>query len=174
MPRSLEEMTPEERTAVLRESEALRKLMNHPDVGIEAKKLYKKVQPDANFPELRQQELVEASTKPLQEKIERMEREDLERRVAQRRTENHAACTQAGYKPEDVEKVMTDEHIADYGTAIRYLKGQQALAPTTPASVTPMRMPDNMGDIRKNPTAWARDQAFKAMDEIKAGRIAGV
>jgi hypothetical protein len=174
MARSLEDMTPAEREGALRESEALRKLMNHPEVGLEAKRLYKKITPDANFPELKQQEMLEAATKPLQDKLEKMEREDLERRVAANRERNHKLCSDAGFKPDDVEKVMADEHIADYGTAVRYLKGQNALAPATPASITPMRMPDNMGDIRKNPTAWARDQAHKAMDEIRAGRIAGV
>jgi hypothetical protein len=174
MPKSLEDLSTEERSNVMRESEALRKLMNHPDVGLEAKRLYKKVVPDANFPELRQQEQIEAATKPLQDKIATMEREDLERRVAANRTANHKLCADAGYKPEDVEKVMSEEHIANYDTAIRYLKGQRALAPATPASVTPMRMPTEMGDIRKNPNGWAREQAFKAIDEIKAGRIAGV
>ncbi len=165
---SLENMTEEQRQAL-----AFRKLMNHPDVGLDAKRLYKKAVPDARFPELEMDERVTAATKPLTEKIAALEQAQLEERVRQNREVNHRKVTEAGFSVEQVEKTMTDEKIVSYDTAIKYLQGQSALAPPTPQNLTPIRMPDNLKDIQKNPNAWARNEAYQAINEIKAGRVAG-
>jgi len=162
---SLEGMTQEQR-----ESAALRKLFNHPELGREAKRLYKKVEPTAKFDDIDLEDKIAAETKKQQEKIESLEQQMLERDVRARREENHRLIREAGLDVETVEKCMTEEKILKYETAINYLKGQSALAPPTPANVTPIRMPDNMAEIQKNPSAWARGEAFKAINELRAKR----
>jgi len=153
-----------------RESAALRKLFNHPELGREAKRLYKKVEPTAKFDDIDLEDKIAAETKKQQEKIESLEQQMLERDVRARREENHRLIREAGLDVETVEKCMTEEKILKYETAINYLKGQSALAPPTPANVTPIRMPDNMAEIQKNPSAWARGEAFKAINELRAKR----
>ena len=162
---SLEEMTPEQRDA-----NALRRLFNHPELGIKAKRLYKELDPKANFPDLDIDDRITAATKSQAEKIEALEQQAREGEVLRRREVNHAMIRAAGLDVEQVEKVMTDEKILKYETAINYVKGQSALAPPSPQSVTPIRMPDNLKDIQKNPTAWARNEAFAAINELKAKR----
>jgi hypothetical protein len=162
---SLEQMTDDERNSAI-----LKRLLNHPEVGRDAKRLWKKIEPKANFPDLDLEDQVAAQTKTLNEKIEKLEQEQLEGRVIANREANHKRIKDAGFDVAQVEKVMTDEKIANYDTAIKYLRGQSALAPPTPEAVTPIRMPDNLKDIQKNPIAWARGEAFKAINELKAQR----
>jgi hypothetical protein len=162
---SLENQTQEQR-----ESAALRKLFNHPEFGREAKRLYKKVEPTAKFDEIELEDKIAAEAKKQQEKIESLEQQMMERDVRDRRAANHRMIEEAGLSVEAVEKVMTEEKILKYETAINYLKGQSALAPPTPQNVTPIRMPDNMAEIQKNPSAWARGEAFKAINELRAKR----
>jgi len=155
-----------------RESAALRRMMNHPDVQIRmrAKKLWKEIEPTANFPDLDAHEREQQLAQKHEADMAALRREILERDVKAERESKAERARQAGLTLEQVERVMVDDKIADYDTAIRYIKGQSALAPPTPASVTPIRMPDNMKDIQKNPTQWARNAAHEAMNEILAKR----
>lgn len=159
-------------SAVQRESAALRKMMNHPDIAIrmEAKRLWKKIEPTANFPDLDAHERDEQIRQKHAEDMAALRREMLERDVRAERAEKAQKAAAAGLTLEQVERVMVDDKIADYDVAIKYIRGQSALAPPTPASVTPIRMPDNMKDIQKNPTQWARNAAHEAMNEILAKR----
>lgn len=162
---SLENQTEDERN-----SAALKRLFNHPEFGIEAKRLWKKVEPTAKFTDVDTQDAITAANKVTADKIESLETQLRERDVLARREKNHEMIRAAGLDVEAVEKVMTDEKILKYETAINYLRGQTALAPPTPQSVTPIRMPDNTKEIAKNPTLWARNEAFAAINDLKAKR----
>ncbi len=165
---SLENLTEEERNSAI-----LKRMMNHPEFGDEAKRIWKKIEPAARFPDIEMKDQVATATKALQDKIDALENKQLEERVLANRKENHKKVTDAGFSVEQVEKVMTDEKIANYDTAIKYLQGQNAMAPPTPQSVTPIRMPDDLKDIQKNPTMWARAKAHEAISELKARRQIG-
>lgn len=165
---SLEDMNEAERN-----SEILKRMMNHPEFGDEAKRVWKKIEPKARFPDLEAKDLVSTATKDLQGKIDKLEQERLEDRVRANREVNHKMIRDAGLEVEQVEKVMTDEKIAKYETAINYLKGQHALAPPTPEAITPIRMPDELKDIQKNPAQWARAKAHEAINELKSRRQIG-
>lgn len=162
---SLENMTEAERN-----SAALKRMMNHPELGLEAKRLWKKIEPTANFPDLDIRDQLDANTKANTDKIEALEQQLRERDVLARREANHELIREAGLEVDQVEKVMTDEKILNYSTAIKYLKGQSALAPPTPQVITPIRMPDNMKEIQKNPVGWARLEAHNALNELIAKR----
>lgn len=162
---SLEEMTPEQRDAL-----ALRKLFNHPEVGKQAKRLYKKAVPDARFPDLEAEDAANERETKLQERMDKMEEADLARRVEQKRKENHEMVRAAGLDPADVEKVMTEEKILNYDTAVKYIKAQNANSAPSPGNMTPITMPDNAKEIGKNPAAWARNEAFAAINDLKSKR----
>jgi hypothetical protein len=162
---SLEDLTEDQRNSI-----ALKRMMNHPELGREAKRLWKKIEPTARFPELETEELINANSKANNERIESLETQLRESEVLRRREGNRKLVAEAGLDFDAVEKVMTDEKILKYETAIKFMQGQNALAPPTPQSVTPIRMPDEMKDIAKNPTAWARAKAYEAINELKAKR----
>lgn len=164
---SLENLTEDQRNSI-----ALKRMLQNPDVNIRmrAKKLWKEIEPTANFPDLEQHEQTEALKAEFQAKLDKLEQERLEESVKQRREKNHRMIADAGLTVEAVEKVMTEERILEYGTAIKYLQGQRALAPPTPESITPIRMPDNLKDIQKDPNKWARLEAHNALNEIIAQR----
>jgi hypothetical protein len=162
---SLEELTDDQRNSI-----ALKKLFNHPELGMEAKRLYKKVVPDARFPDLEiadrlaaDKQSTDKEVNDLREKVQLME-------IQARRTGEHAKIREAGLDPNVVEKVMTDEKISSYDTAIKYLQAQQRGAPSTPASITPIRMPDNLSEIQKDPRKWAQKTAHDAINELISQR----
>jgi hypothetical protein len=162
---SLEEMTEDQRNSL-----ALKKLFNHPEVGSQAKRLWKKITPDAKFADIDLEDKLADREKKLQERMDKMEEDELNRRVEAKRKENHQMVRDAGLDPALVEKVMTDEKILNYDTAVKYIKGQNANSAPTPSLMTPITMPDNAKEIAKNPSAWARDEAFKAINELKTKR----
>jgi hypothetical protein len=153
-------------TEVERQAAAFRKLINNPEVGLEAKRLYKKVVPDARFPDLDAEERLAAATKPLQEKIDKMESEQLDERVRRNRETNHKKVRDAGLDPDAVEKIMTDEKIMNYDTAIKYMKAQTSNSQPSHSSITPITMPTDAKEIQKNPGAWARGEASKAINDL--------
>jgi hypothetical protein len=164
---SLENMSEDERN-----SQALKLLFNHPEVGKEAKRLYKKVVPAARFDDVELDDRISAEREETNKEIEVLREKIQMQEIQSRRDAQHKMVRDAGLDPNEVEKVMTDEKISSYETAVKYLKAQRVAAPSTPASMTPIRMPDNMKDIQKDPRAWAQTAAYEAINELKAGRVA--
>ena len=164
-------MSLEEQTE--KEAAAFRRLMSDPSVSLEAKKLYKKAVPDARFPELEAEDRLAAATKPLQDKIEAMEKEQIETRVTRNREENHRKCRDAGLEPDAVEKVITDEKIGSYDTAIKYIQAQNKNVAPTPANYRPPIdiKGEDAAEWRKNPTRMANTIAHQVIDELRAKRV---
>jgi DNA-binding protein H-NS len=131
--------------------------------------LAKKVDPTFTSPELEIDEKIEAATSKLTEKNLDLEKQILAERMERARAEKTRELKAAGYDIEAVEKVMTDNGISSYDAAVKLMKAEAVLAPSTPTS-RESRMPTNFKDIQKNPTAWARDEAHKAVDEIMRAR----
>lgn len=162
---SLENMTEDERN-----SAALKRLFAHPDVGLEAKRLYKKITPDAKFTDLETDDKLKAQRAETDKEIGDLREKLQMQEISSRRKENHEMIRAAGLDPVAVEKVMTDEKIASYDTAVKYVQAQNANVRPSAANVTPIQMPDNVKDIQKNPAMWARTKAFEAINELKAKR----
>jgi hypothetical protein len=165
---SLENMTPEERDAA-----ALRALFAHPEVGDQAKRLYKKVQPAARFPELETRDQIDASNAELRKQIEKLQEEAQTRDINARRAENHRIIREQGLDPDAVEKVMTEEKIGSYDTAIKYMKAQNTNSTPTPGQRMPLQMPDDYKEIAKNPRGWANKKAHEAINDLIAKRQTG-
>jgi hypothetical protein len=163
---SLENMTEDERNSL-----ALKKLFAHPDVGPKAKRLYKQVVPDAKFADIELEDKMSEQTKALQDEITKLREEAQTRDITARRAENHQRIREAGFEPDAVEKVMTEEKIASYDTALKYMKAQNANSrPTPPIGLGPQEMPADWKEIAKNPRQWANREAYKAVDELLAKR----
>jgi len=162
----------ENMTDVEREAQALRLLFNHPEVGMQAKRLYKKAVPDAKFPELDIDDKIRAERDESSKQIRELNDKLVKREIEDARGKEHDKLRARGLDPERVEKVMTEKNIANYETAASYVEMEAKIAPPTPASVTPISLPDDFKKISANPRGWAREQAFKAVDEMIAKRTA--
>jgi hypothetical protein len=162
---SLEDMSEDERNSAV-----LKRLMGHPEFGKEAKRLWKKIEPSASFPDVEMDDKLSAERESTNKEIATLREKLQMQEIEKRRDSEHAKVRDAGLDPVAVEKVMTEEKISSYDTAIKYVKAQQQLAPSTPSSVTPIRMPEDLKDIQKNPAGWAREKAFEAINELKAKR----
>jgi hypothetical protein len=165
---SLENMTEDERN-----SAALKRLFSHPEVGPQAKRLYKQVVPDAKFPDLELEDKINAASAAQQKEINELRDKVRMSEVMERRNQEHAKARAAGLDPIAVEKVITEEGMGSFDAAIKYMKAMNASAPATPASMTPIRMPDNMAEIQKDPRAWANKTAYEAINELVAKRGQG-
>ena len=161
----LENLTEDQRNSL-----ALKRLFSHPEVGAKAKRLYKEITPDARFQDLEIEDRMEAQRREHEKEIQALRDEAQMREITERREANHKMIRESGLNPVDVEKVMTDEKIADYGTAVKYIRAQNAMKQPTPASVTPIQMPEGFKDIQKNPNKWAREAAHEALNEVISKR----
>jgi flagellar biosynthesis/type III secretory pathway protein FliH len=131
--------------------------------------LAKKVDPTFTSPELEIDEKIEAATAKLNEQNAELTKQILAEKIERSRESKKAELKAAGYDIEAVEKVMTDNGISNYEGAVKLMKAEAVLAPSSPPS-RESRMPTNFKDIQKNPTAWARDEAHKAVDELMRAR----
>lgn len=164
---SLEDMTPEQQDQAL-------KLFNfvqaNPDVAKQIRKEAKKRNPNMQAPDLELEERLEAQEKAFNERLAKQDDERLAQIQQSRREEAHARIRAAGLDPESVEKIMVDESIGNYDTAIKYAQHQRQLAPATQESASPLTMPSNK-DLYANKERWARTTAFEAINELKAKRL---
>jgi len=166
---SLENMSEDERNSL-----ALKKLFAHPEVGPQAKRLYKKVVPDAKFADIELEDKMSEQTTALQAQITKLHEEAQTRDINSRRAENHQKIRAAGFEPDAVEKVMTEEKIASYDTALKYMAAQNRNSRPSPGNgSSPQEMPADWKEIQKNPKQWATREAYKAVDELMAKRNAG-
>jgi hypothetical protein len=162
----LEDLSPEDKARAYSLFQFLRQ---NPDVDKQVRRAAKAKNPNLSAPDIELEDALAAQAKNFDDKLAADRKERLDAIQAERRKEAHGRITAAGLKPEDVEKVMVDENIGNYDTAIRYLKAQQQLAPATPASVQPMSMPESKG-LWADRNKFAKDTAFEAINELKARR----
>lgn len=169
----LESMTPQERAMFV----AGQALFTHPEVAKEAKRLYKKVKPEASFPEIELEDKIAALEKANKEREEKLE-EDLRReRLERKHAERHAQLRAKGYDPDTIDKFMVDNKIGDYDIAVKFWEREQQTAePTAPGiiSTQPNLKPEanllKMGaGALKN---WSAQEATKAISEFRGRRTA--
>lgn len=162
-------------------------LVNNPETRTETLKLIKKLNPAISIPELDAAAPIESKLEDIQKQLRER---DAQLREHQARAEiehqRSALKQQYGFTDQDiqeVEKIMMDEKepIPTYGAAARYYKATKEVAIPTSAEIAPpvYDLPNkdvwgagmhNQGALNK----IAREQAYSALNDIKAGKIAGV
>jgi hypothetical protein len=162
---SLEDLSPQDRAAL----NAGRALFANPEISKEAKRLLMKADPKAQFAEIVLEDALEKERKERLEMQTKFDNTIREGQIKHARERKHDELIAKGYDPIAIEKVMTDNKIADYDAAIRYHEATSQPAAPTPGGLSPMAMPDGK-ELWKNPIKWGRDEAFKAINELKAGR----
>lgn len=167
---SLEDFSEEEREL----AHLSRQLANDPSTRKEFLRLTKKIRPDVPMPEI---ELEENTNRALQHMEERnmqleaklREREALEELSRRRNQLLKKRLVDSEEQIEEVEKVMLEKGITNHEAAAEYWAWMKQSAQPTP-SVGYNPNPLNKFDLSKywkNPVAGARDEAAKALMELR-------
>lgn len=153
----------------------LESLPNHPEYGHEIKRTLKKINPAINYPEIDIEDKVSLKTKEQEEKINKFLEEQRTKENKEYWGKKKQAALEAGLiKEEEVDdfhKWMVEEHLGNYERAARMWHDEKhaAAEPTNYQDVTGVQLPSHEG-LFANPTRWARDEALKAVNEIKRSK----
>ena len=167
---SLEDMSFEQRDQM---ALLMRELSDNPTTRKEILRLTKKVKPDLIIPELEIEEHTSNAVSAAQRRVESLEAqlrekealEDLEKR---RMKLMKKGLIQDESEIEEVEKVMLEKGITNHEAAAEYWQWMKQSAAPTPSGYNPSAVAKfDLGKYYKNPTAAARDEASKALQELR-------
>ena len=167
---SLEDVSYEQRDQL---AALMRELSDNPATRKEVLRLTKKIKPDLVIPEL---EIEETTTSAVSEA--RRELEELKAQMAQKRAEEdlekrrnaliRKGLAQSDEDVEEIEKVMLEKKIADHDTAAEYWDWMKQSAAPTPTGYNPSAVKQfDLNKYYKNPVGAARDEAAKALQELR-------
>lgn len=160
VPESLEGYTPQE---IANMAALSKRLGEHPKTSRKFQQLVKEVVPEFRSPELEMDERLEAATKPLTDKIDKLEgaqqQRDANARLSQIETEAmQHGVTSAELADGTFKKWATEQGfgINQLALAARYREGMNTQSiPTAPPSLVPQGMtPDKIAEIKKAPGGW--------------------
>jgi hypothetical protein len=167
---SLEDMSFEQRDSL---SLLMRELSDNPQTRKEVLRLTKQIKPDLVIPELE----IENTTKSYVENLERklMERDAKDREndavrdlEARRSRLMKKGLVQSEDDIPEVEKIMLEKGITNHEAAAEYWQWMKQSAAPTPSGYNPSAISKfNLGEYYKNPVAAARNEASKALNELR-------
>lgn len=168
---SLENMTEEQRDRL---AAFANKLLSDPETSRATRRLVKAKDPSFSAPDLDLEDAIakerEKNAEALAKLREELEAEKL--RTTQQETET--LIRKAGFEPDDIYKIVKEDRVGSISAAIELARhrAQQKATETHGVDYTDqtMRFSDKFKDMQKNPGAWARKEAHKAIDELKAQR----
>lgn len=167
---SLEDMSFEQRDQM---ALLMRELSDNPTTRKEILRLTKKVKPDLIIPELEIEEHTSNAVSAAQRRVESLEAqirekealEDLEKR---RMKLMKQGLIQNESEIEEVEKVMLEKGITNHEAAAEYWNWMKQSAAPTPSGYNPSAVAKfDLGKYYKNPVMAARDEASKALQELR-------
>jgi hypothetical protein len=189
MPQSLEDLTVDQLLATAQQAlpshQLLSALANNPATRAETLRLVKRINPNLAIPELDAKADVESQIEALKQQILERDNQARERdAMLEVERQRDAVRKQYGFSDEDIgemEKLMIEEGIARHATAAKlYAASKQAAIPTASEASAPVfDLPNKdiwgagVGNNAKL-NKIATEEAFRALNDIKAGRIAGV
>lgn len=147
-------------------------LLGNPATRHATLELTKKANPNYTHPELAVQDAIAAATGPLIKQNETLVAEQARLQAMHDRQELRSKLKAKGFDLEIVEKCMTDNHIADYDVACKFMRQEAQLAASSPhaqIASTNANMPDDLKDIAKNPAKWAREKAATILNGFQNG-----
>jgi hypothetical protein len=168
---SLEDMSNDQ----VNELAALAKqLAENPETRKDFLRLTKKAKPDFSIPELEIEDATTHAVSKAYERVEGIENRMRERDARDSLNERRQSLLKKGFAKDDadiesIEKIMLEKNIPNHETAAEYWKWmQQSAAPTPGTSYNPSTLSKfDLSKFQKNPVAAARDEAFKALNELR-------
>tara|TARA_R110000868_G_scaffold119057_3_gene315430 strand:- start:29 stop:562 length:534 start_codon:yes stop_codon:yes gene_type:complete len=168
---SLEDMSNDQ----VNELAALAKqLAENPETRKDFLRLTKKAKPDFSIPELEIEDATTHAVSKAYERVEGIENRMRERDARDSLNERRQSLLKKGFAKDDadiesIEKIMLEKNIPNHETAAEYWKWmQESAAPTPGTSYNPSTLSRfDLSKFQKNPVAAARDEAFKALNELR-------
>jgi hypothetical protein len=170
---SLEDMSFEQRDQL---ALLMRELSDNPATRKDVLRLTKQIKPDLVIPELD----IENTTKSYVDKLEQrlMERDakdreqDAVRDLESRRNKlMKKGFVQNEEDIHEVEKIMLEKGITNHESAAEYWQWMKQSATPTPTGYNPSAVSKfDLGKYYKNPVGAARDEASKALQELRQNR----
>ena len=168
---SLEDMSSDQ----VNELAALAKqLAENPETRKDFLRLTKKAKPDLPIPELEIEDATTHAVSKAYERVEGIENKMRERDARDSLNERRQSLLKKGFAKDDadiesIEKIMLEKNIPNHETAAEYWKWmQESAAPTPGTSYNPSTLSRfDLSKFQKNPVAAARDEAFKALNELR-------
>jgi hypothetical protein len=170
---SLEDLSLEQRDEL---ALLMKELSDNPETRKEALRLTKKVRPNLTIPELDIEEHTNSKISAAEEKVMRLEsqirereaREELEKR---RNKLKEKGLAQSDEDIEQIEKLMLEQGMTNHETAAQYFEWMKQAATPTPNSAmgyNPSALSKfDLSKYWKNPQMGARDEAAKALTELR-------
>jgi hypothetical protein len=149
------------------------RLLSDPSASKEVRRIAKKLDPKFQAPDIDLDDRINAVREEESAKRKELEDKLLADQLDRKREREHAKVRASGEDPEYIEKIMTDQRIGSYDTALKIAKlEKQTATPTSPQTRANM-LPsgDDAKALWKNPRKWAQDQAYAEIDRIKRERL---
>ena len=170
---SLEDLTPEARDEL---ALLARELADSPDTRNQFLRLAKQKRPNIPIPELELDDRVQKAADKADQRVRELENKMAERDAVEElnRRRKELLSKQKVSSDEqiaEVEKIMLEKGITNHETAADYWNYMKQAAAPTPSGYAPNVMDKTARDVLskywKNPAAAARDEAAKALSELR-------
>ena len=162
-----------------------RDLSENPDTRKDFLRLTKKARPNLPVPEIEIDDRTSKALGEANDKVSKLEQKIMERDAVETLAQRRQKLIKDGKAQNDdevseIEKIMLDKKIADHDTAADYFRYmREAAKPAAPMyspQVLNQGMRKELSPYWKNPTFAAREEAAKALDDIrkKGARLTAV
>lgn len=154
----------------------LKEMSENPETRKDVLRLTKKLRPDLPVPELEIEDYTEKRVSQANARVEELERRLAEKEARESLNKRRETLLKKGLIEnesdiDEVEKVMLENKIADHETAAQYWQWMKQAAVPTPTGYNPNPVAKfDLGKYYKNPTSAARDEAAKALSELRNNR----
>ena len=167
---SLEDMTFEQRDQM---ALLMRELSDNPETRKEILRLTKKVKPGLVIPELDIEDHTHNAVSAANKRVEDLETKMREKEAVEDLNKRRMSLIKKGFAQdeseiEQIEKIMLDKGITNHESAAEYWDWMKQSAKPTPTGYNPSAVAKfDLGKYYKNPVMAARDEASKALNELR-------
>jgi len=167
---SLEDLSLEQRDEL---ALLAKEMSDNPATRKEMLRLTKKLRPNLNIPELEIEDYADKRTTKAEERVNELEaklreKDALEELKSRRDRLIKKGLVQDESEIDEVEKIMLEKKISDHETAAEYFQWMKQAAAPTPSGYNPSPLKGfNLSEYWKNPTMGARNEAAKALSELR-------
>ena len=165
---SLEDLTPEARDEL---ALLARQLAENPATRKDFLRLTKKAKPDMPIPELEIEESTTSAVQKAEDRVKALEAKLAEKDAVDELEKRRSKIRARGLKDEEiaeVEKIMLEKGITQHDAAADYWDWMKQASTPTPSGYNPNPINKfDLGKYWKNPVQGARDEAAKALNELR-------
>ena len=165
---SLEDLTPEARDEL---ALLARQLAENLATRKDFLRLTKKAKPDMPIPELEIEESTTSAVQKAEDRVQALEAKLAEKDAREELEKRRSKIRARGLKDDDiaeVEKIMLEKGITQHDAAADYWDWMKQASTPTPSGYNPNPINKfDLGKYWKNPVQGARDEAAKALNELR-------